>query len=66
MISRTVCDVLFFEAFLLVANGQLGLWPMLTDFTIPVLERHWYMMSRRRRRRRQSPHSIRLRERGHE
>jgi formate-nitrite transporter family protein len=25
------------EAFLLVANGQLGVWPMLTEFTVPVL-----------------------------
>jgi formate/nitrite transporter FocA (FNT family) len=25
------------EAFLLVANGQLGVWAMLTEFTVPVL-----------------------------
>ena len=25
------------EAFLLVVNGELGIWPMLTDFTVPVL-----------------------------
>jgi formate/nitrite transporter FocA (FNT family) len=25
------------EAFLLVANGEMGLWPMVTDFTVPVL-----------------------------
>jgi formate/nitrite transporter FocA (FNT family) len=25
------------EAFLLVVNGELGIWPMLMDFTVPVL-----------------------------
>ena len=25
------------EAFLLVANGELALWSMVTDFTVPVL-----------------------------
>jgi formate/nitrite transporter FocA (FNT family) len=26
-----------FEAFLLVVDGQLGVWRMLVDFTVPVL-----------------------------